>query len=110
MGKDVHDGNHGAMSRHDLFAQILASLHDTLFDDAQWPATSGLLDDACGSTGNILVFGEGQSQDDVDIFFARFCFRPHRDPARESFTITSPVSWRWSVFPVPKANAPCWFP
>ena len=47
------------MSRQDHFERILASLHEATFDDSLWPATSALIDDACGSTGNGLVVCQG---------------------------------------------------
>lgn len=70
------------MNRQSEFERILASLHDAVLDDTLWPATSGLIDEACGAKGNFLVAGDGASHDDVDIFFARFCFRGKR---REDF-------------------------
>ena len=71
------------MSTHELFSRILGSLHAGALDDANWPATSGLIDELCGSTGNFLVIGDGPVQGDVDIFFTRFCFRGERDPGLE---------------------------
>lgn len=65
--------------RQDLFERLLASLYAAALDDARWPAASGLLEDFCGAAGNFLVCGDGATQDDVDIFFARFCFRGERD-------------------------------
>ena len=38
-------------ARH-LRKRILALLHDAVLDDARWPATSALIDEACGMTGN----------------------------------------------------------
>ena len=77
------------MSQQDLFERIVASLHAGVLNDARWPAVSGLIDEACGSKGNILVAGDGGVQDDVDIFFAWFCFRGQRHAAweREYFKI-----------------------
>ena len=66
------------MSRQDAFEHILASLHEAALDDARWPAASALVDEACGSKGNILVFGDGQTQGDIEVFFARFCYRGQR--------------------------------
>ena len=71
------------MSRQDLFEHILASLQETALDDAHWPETSALIDEACGSKGNFLVSGDGNSQDDIEIFFARFCFGGQRHPELE---------------------------
>ena len=66
------------MSRQDLFEQILASLHAGVLDDARWPAASGLIDEFCGTKGNHLVFGDGAAPENVDIFFAQFCYRGER--------------------------------
>ena len=71
------------MNRQDLFERILASLHAGVLSDAHWPATSGLIDEMCGVKGNHLVFGDGETPDDIDIFFARFCYRGQRDAALE---------------------------
>ena len=65
------------MNQFDAFGRVLASLHDATIDDAHWPATSALIDDAFGATGNGLVVGEG-SGDDVCIFFAGMYQRGQR--------------------------------
>ena len=56
------------MSAQPTFERILASLYDAMLDDARWPATSALIDEACGVVGNDLMVGEGP-KDDV-----RACF------------------------------------
>lgn len=66
------------MSQQDLFERILASLHETALDDARWPATAALIDEACGAKGNILVTGDGTALDETQIFFAPFCYRGQR--------------------------------
>ena len=71
------------MNPPDIFDRILLSMHDAMLDDAHWPATSSLIDEACGIRGNALVIGRGQSQKDADIFFSRFCYRGERRPDRE---------------------------
>ena len=58
------------MSQLDTYNRILSSLHQAMLDDVHWPATSALIDDACGMSGNELVIAEG-SGDDVRILFAR---------------------------------------
>ena len=57
------------MSDQELFERILGSLHEAALDDAHWPATAGLIDEALGSKGNFLVFGERRSREDVEIPF-----------------------------------------
>ena len=56
------------MSDQDAFERILVSLYDAMLDDARWPATSALIDEACGMVGNALLVGEGP-KDDVRVLF-----------------------------------------
>ena len=51
------------MSDEDAYQRILASLSDAMLDDTHWPATSALIDEACGITGNCLAVGEGPKDD-----------------------------------------------
>ena len=39
------------MSGQEAFERILASLYEAMLDDRHWPATSALIDEACGLTG-----------------------------------------------------------
>ena len=70
------------MSGQDLFDSLLSSLYDAMLDDAEWPAASALVDRICGSKGNILVSGEGGLGTDLEVYFARCCYRGER---REEF-------------------------
>lgn len=70
------------MSRHDLFNRVIASLNEAMLDDARWPAASALVDEVCGSKGNILVSGEGGLGNDLEVYFARCVYRGER---REEF-------------------------
>ncbi|MCY4078369.1 MAG: hypothetical protein OXH04_23385, partial [Acidobacteria bacterium] len=49
------------MADQDAYQRILASVYDAMLDDARWPATSALIDEACGLTGNALVVAEDQT-------------------------------------------------
>ena len=51
------------MSTQDAFDRILTSFHAAMLDDTLWPATSALIDDACGMQGNALMIGEGPPAD-----------------------------------------------
>ena len=84
------------MSRQDLFERLLESLHGAALDDARWAAASALLDETCGAKGNLLVFGDGASPGDIDIFFARLCYRGERcaDLEREYFEVYHPLDER----------------
>ncbi len=70
----------------DAFDRILAALHQAALDDAQWPATALLIDEACGTAGNALIVSEG-SVDDTRINFTRYLYRgePRPDLARKYF-------------------------
>ena len=76
------------MSEQTVFDRILVSLHEAMLDDAHWPSTAALIDEACGATGNELVVAEGIG-DDVDILLAWFYYGGQRreDLEREYFEV-----------------------
>ncbi len=43
------------MSDQDAFERILAAFYDTMLNEALWPATSALIDEACGMQGSALA-------------------------------------------------------
>ena len=49
-----------------------------MLDDSRWPEASGLIDELCGTKGNLLMFGDGAEHEDLDIVFTRFCLRGRR--------------------------------
>ena len=53
------------------------------FDDAAWPAASGLTDDFCGFKGNMLAAGYGHELRAADVMFARLCYRGQHHPEWE---------------------------
>ena len=65
------------MNNQDAFERILASLYDAMLDETRWPATSALIDAACGSTGNGLMVGEGPKNDIRGLFVGLY-YRGHR--------------------------------
>ena len=75
------------MSDRDAFEHIIASLNESMLDDARWPATSVLLDEACGVAGNALGVGEGPV-DDIRLSFVGIHLRGQRreDIEREYIT------------------------
>ncbi len=79
------------MNPLDAFDRILASLHQAALDDAHWPATAALIDEACGTAGNALVVGE-ESAGVVRVYFARYLYRGESRPdlAREYFDVYYP--------------------
>ena len=69
----------GAVSHQDAFGRIVASLHEAARGDALWPATSAMIDEVCRTKGNMLTFRDVPAEDEVQIFYTRFCFRGQRD-------------------------------
>ena len=80
------------MSSQDPFDRILASLYDAMLDDTLWPATSALIDEACGLQGSALGVGRGP-KDDVQVISAGLHYRGVRreDLEREYFEVYHPV-------------------
>ena len=80
------------MSDQDAFERILASLYDAMLDEALWPATSALIDEACGMQGNALLVAEGP-KGDVRALFLGLYYRGERraDWEREYLDIYHPI-------------------
>ena len=83
------------MSGQDAFERILASLYEAMLDDRHWPATSALIDEACGLTGNGLMVGEGP-KDDIRVLFVGLYYRGQRraDLEREYLEVYHPTDER----------------
>ena len=64
-----------AMSEREAFDRILASLHEAALDDAHWSTASGLIDEALRAHGSSMVFGDGDSEEDIRIYFLWQFFR-----------------------------------
>ena len=80
------------MSEQDAFERILRSLYEAMLDDTHWPATSALIDEACGIVGNALLVGEGPP-DDIRALFAGLYYRGLRrtDLEREYLDVYHPI-------------------
>ena len=83
------------MNEPDAFERILASLYDAMLDDTHWPATSALIDEACGLTGNTLLVGEGPKHD-IRVLFVGLYHRGQRrtDLEREYLEVYHPIDER----------------
>ena len=66
------------MGPQDTYERILDTLHEAMLDDARWPAASALIDEACGSKGNVIMTAAGERTSEVNIFLARACYRGER--------------------------------
>ncbi|MDD9991358.1 MAG: LuxR C-terminal-related transcriptional regulator [Rhodospirillales bacterium] len=81
------------MSQQDEFERIVGLLNEAMLDDARWLEASALIDEALGSKGNHLVFSNQSWNEDIDVFFVRFCYRGEHHTAleREYFQTYYPV-------------------
>ena len=59
------------MNQQDGFDRIVDSLNEAMLDDARWPVTSALIDEAFRAKGNILTFGAEPSKGNIEIFFSK---------------------------------------
>jgi len=92
------------VSPDQAFDRILAALYEAALDDALWPAASALIEEAVGSTGNVLTVGE-RSGSEVRVYFNRLLYRgeDRQDLAREYFEVYQPRDegpprlWQWRV-------------
>ncbi len=83
------------MSDRDAFERVLASLYGAMLDDARWPATSALIDEACGLTGSTLMVGEGPSDlGRVGFVGLYYRGRRRRDLEREYLELYHPIDER----------------
>ena len=80
------------MSVQDAFERILASLYEAMLDDTLWPATSALIDEACGIQGNGIMVGAGP-RDAVRALFVGLYYRGERreDWEREYLEVYHPI-------------------
>ena len=83
------------MSDPRAFERVLASLYDAMLDDTHWPATSALIDEACGVVGNAILVGEGPP-DDIRVLPVGLYYRGQRreDLEREYVEIYHPIDER----------------
>ena len=63
-----------------------------MLDDTHWPATSALIDEACGITGNALLVSEGP-KNDIRVLFVGLYYRGQRrtELEREHLEIYHPI-------------------
>ena len=66
------------MSEREGFERILASLHEAALDPARWPGASALIDEALGTQGSALAFGDGEAEENYRLYFFWICRRGQR--------------------------------
>ena len=81
------------MSRQDAFERIVGLLNEAMFDESLWLQISALIDESLMSKGNHLVFSNRSWNEDIEVFFMRFCYRGEHLTAleREYFETYYPV-------------------
>ena len=61
------------MSGQDPFERVLGSIHEAALGKARWPTTASLISEVTRTKGNALMFGEGDTQAEAELFFLRVC-------------------------------------
>ena len=75
------------MSEHDAFDRVLAAVLATL-DETRWPATSALIDEAFGLTGNGLMVAEGPTNDVRALFVGLYARGQRREDLEREYLET----------------------
>lgn len=60
------------MSQGDDFDQVILALNEAAMDESCWPRAAVLIDNACGTKGSCLIFGQGKAQRDVFFWTKNF--------------------------------------
>ena len=71
------------MSEPDAFGRILVALHEAALEPARWTRAAALIDGALGVHGSTLTCGEGESDQDYQIYFFWTCLHGERRPDLE---------------------------
>ena len=77
------------MSQAHRIERVVVSLQAAALDDAHWVSAAALLNEATGSRGHALGFGEGRSHRDAALFFLRFCWGEERREDYERTYLTN---------------------
>ena len=66
------------MRGQDLFERALESMHEAALGNARWPTTAAVISEATRTKGNALMFGEGETRAEAELFFLRLCLGRER--------------------------------
>ena len=61
------------MSGQDQFERVLGSMHEAALGNARWPTTASAISRVTRTKGSALMFGEGVTPVDAELFFLRLC-------------------------------------
>lgn len=63
------------MNEKEAFENVVEALNEAMFDDALWSVASARIDEACGTKGGVLTFGEQFGEDHIEIYVSRAYYR-----------------------------------
>ena len=66
------------MSGQDLFERALGSMHEAALGKVRWPTTAAAISEVTRTQGSALMFGEGDTRAEAELFFLRLCHGPER--------------------------------
>ena len=66
------------MSERDAFGRILAALHEAALEPSAWTGTATLIHETLSVHGSTLTGGDGESEEDFQLYFMWFCLHGER--------------------------------
>ena len=66
------------MSKRDAFGRIRAALHEAALDSDAWTGAATLIHDTLGVHGSTLICGDGESEEDFQLYFMWVCLHGER--------------------------------
>ena len=74
-----------AVSDREPLQDVLAALYDAMLDDTAWPRASGLIDEACGLTGNGLLVREDSIDHGRVLLVGTYCRGQRREEEERDY-------------------------
>ena len=84
------------MREREKFDHILETLKEVALDHTHWSSASLLIDEALGTHGNSMLFADGDTEDQIRVFFAWTLYRgqPHPELERWYYENFYPIDER----------------
>ena len=71
------------MNQRYAFGRILAALHEAALDSDAWTGAATLINEALGVHGSTLGCGDGESEENFQLYFMWLCLHGERRPDLE---------------------------
>ena len=84
------------MREREAFDRIVAVLHEVALGRAHWSTATALIDEALGAPGSSMAVGDGNSDEEIRMYFSSYFFRgePHRGLEGKYYEVYYPLDER----------------